>query len=89
MDDLIVRASAPFRREVSAGTGVHRCHEHEIRRIGIGSVDAGYRDPLVLHGLAERIQSTARELRQFIQEQHAVMREGDLARLGVVNIPRS
>ncbi|MHC2672044.1 hypothetical protein ACVI1J_004207 [Bradyrhizobium diazoefficiens] len=46
-------------------------------------IGAGHRDLAVLQRLAQRIQHARIELRQLVEEQHALMRERDLAGLGV------
>ena len=45
-------------------------------------IGAGHRDLAVLQRLAQRIQHARIELRQFVEEQHALMRQRDLAGLG-------
>jgi len=45
-------------------------------------VDGPALDLAVLQGLAQRIQHPGIELRQFVEKQHALMRERDFARLG-------
>ena len=45
--------------------------------------DARDGDDAVLEGLSERLEDGARELRQLVEEEHTVMREGDLAGTGI------
>jgi len=64
---------------VAAAAGIHRGNQHEARRIGDGMIGARDCDLAVLQRLAQRIQYARIELRQFIKEQHALMRQRDLA----------
>ena len=66
---------------VPAGTWVHRGHEHETGRIFHGEFGAADGDHTILQGLAQHLQHLPFELGQFIQEQHAIVREADLAGL--------
>lgn len=50
---------------VSAGTGIHRGHETEIRRVDIGGADAGDTDDAVFEGLAQHFQSVAIKFGEF------------------------
>jgi hypothetical protein len=53
--------------------------QHEARRIGDAVIGAGDRDLAVLEQLAQRIQHAWVELRQLVEEQHALMRQRNLA----------
>ena len=64
---------------VSAAAGIHRRDQHEARRIGDAVVGARDRDLAGLERLAQRVERRRLELRQFVEEQHAVMRERNLA----------
>ncbi len=64
---------------MAAAAGIHRRDQHEARGIGDAVIGAGHRDLAVLHGLAQRIQHARIELRQFVEEQHALMRQRNLA----------
>jgi hypothetical protein len=67
---------------VTAAAGVHRRNQHETCRISDAVVGAGDRDLAVLKRLAQRIQHARIELRQFVEEQHALVGERNLARPG-------
>ena len=60
---------------MAAAAGIHCRNQHETRRIGHPVIGPGDRDLTVLERLAERIQNARIELRQFVEEQHALMRE--------------
>ena len=65
---------------ISAGARVHGADYHRRARIRERRGDAGNRYLRVLHRLAQHLHCLARELRQLIEEQHSVMRQGYLAR---------
>ena len=75
------RAGALDRRVAApaARAQVHGSDELEARRVHGLALDAGDRDRAVLERLAERLERRARELRQLVEEQHAVVRERRLA----------
>ena len=60
---------------------VRRGDEHEARRERHHLLAADDRHVAVLERLAQRLQARARELRQLVEEQDAVVRERRLARL--------
>lgn len=53
---------------VAAAARVHRRDQHEARRVSDAVIGARHRDLAVLQGLAQRIQHTRIELRQFVEE---------------------
>ncbi len=63
----------------AAAARVHRRHQHEARRIGDAVVGARDRDLAGLQRLAQRVERLRLELRKFVEEQHAVMGERNLA----------
>ena len=63
--------------------GVHGADQHEFRRIGHGAGDSGNGNFSILQRLAHHIQCILAELRQLIQEQHALVGHGDLAGPGI------
>ena len=63
----------------TARAHVHRADELEASREESVSSDAGDRDDAVLERLPERLEDGARELRQLVEEEHAVMGERDFA----------
>ena len=65
---------------VAAGAGIHRGDEHEARREHRAARGAGDGDPPFLQRLAHQVEHVAVELGQLVEEQHAVVRQGDLAR---------
>ena len=73
---------------MAATTRVHRRHQLEARRIadvGVGARDhhlAGFQR------LSQAVQRLGAKLRQFVQKQHAVVRQADLAGLGLVTAAR-
>ena len=80
----ILRGAAAFLRLAaikSARAGVHAGNHHEAGLVLRLIVDARHTDDAVLQRLAQRFQGVAAELRQFIQEQHAVVRQRYFTRL--------
>ena len=79
--DRLRRADAVPGRvaEVPAGARVHRRDEHRGAGVGDRSPHAGDGDPAVFDGLAQDLHRGAREFRQLVQKQHAVVRERDFA----------
>ena len=74
-------AAAPGRVAVPAArAGVHRRDELEAGREDDRPPDPRDRDPALLQRLAQRLQRGPVELGQLVEEEHAVVREGDLAR---------
>ena len=63
----------------AARAHVHRPDELEPRREDRVPADAGDRDDAVLERLPERLEDGARELGQLVEQQHAAVRERDLA----------
>ncbi|MNT50589.1 hypothetical protein D3C72_1875150 [compost metagenome] len=69
--------------EVAARAGVHRRDELEAGgEVGVAG-GAGDGDAAGFQRLAQDFQHSAVELRQFVEEQHAVVRQRDLARARV------
>ena len=64
---------------MAAAARVHRRDQLDPRREGHVGVGAGDADAPGLERLAERIEHRALKFRQLIEEQHAKMREADLA----------
>ena len=62
-----------------ARTGVHRRDELEPGGERRRPTDPRDRDPTLLHRLAERLEDVASELRQLVEEQHALIGQRDLA----------
>ena len=56
-----------------------RADEHEIRGEGQAALGAADRDDFVFQGLPEYFQSMLPELRHFVQEEDAAVRQADLA----------
>ena len=75
-------AGAAGLHQMAAAAGVHRRHELEARRIGDMGIGARHRHAARFQRLAQRLERGAIELRQLVEEQHAVMGERDLARPG-------
>ncbi len=73
-------AAAVARAVVSARTRVHRGHQHHARGIRNGDACAHEVNAVVLERLAERLECRPPELRQLVEEQHAVVRERHLTR---------
>ncbi len=65
---------------MAAGAGVHRRDQREAGRERERARRAGDVDVAVLERLAERLERVAAELGQLVEEEHAVVREADLAR---------
>ena len=65
---------------VAAGTGVHGRHQLETGRELRLARGPGDEDVAGLQGFAQHLQHAAVELRQFIEEQHALVGQGDLPR---------
>ena len=76
------RARALDRRIAAraARAQVHRPDELEARREERVPADPRDRDDAVLERLAQRLEDRARELGQLVEQQHAAVRERDLAR---------
>ena len=66
----------------AAAARVHGGDQHEARRIGDAVVGARDRDLAALERLAQRVEHARIELGEFVEKQHAAVRERDLARLG-------
>ncbi len=65
--------------QVAAGAGVHRRHQHEAGGENSRARRARDRDPAFLQRLPQHLEDPAIELRHFVEEQHAVVRERNLA----------
>src|SRR5690606_22486988 len=63
----------------AARTWIHGADQHEARRIGQASTRTGNRDQPVFEWLPQRLEHVATELRQFVEEEDAVVGEGHLA----------
>ena len=68
---------------VAARTGVHGGDEHERGGIVDGHLGPADGHAALLHGLAQHLEHRALEFRQLVEEEHPVVRQADLARLGV------
>ena len=66
----------------AALAGIHGAHQHEAAGQAQRSGGAGDGHFPVLQGLAQGLQGVPLELRQLIEEQHAVVGQGDLPRVG-------
>ena len=77
------RAAVPAVAEVPAGTRVHGRDEQEPAREDETACGAADGHLAVFERLAQDFERGAFELRQFVEEEHAVVREADLARLGI------
>ncbi|MNL06636.1 hypothetical protein D3C87_1272760 [compost metagenome] len=62
-----------------AWAGIHRGDQLKARRKLRGVQRPGDNHPARLQGLTQRLQGTAAVLGQFVQEQHAIVRQADLA----------
>lgn len=69
------------RAHITAGAGVHRRHQLEARGEAHSVTGAGNHDVPRLQWLAQDLQHLAIKLREFIQEQHSMMGQGDFPRL--------
>ena len=81
----LVRAAPAGKARIArlpAAARVHRADQHEARRIGDAIVRPHDRDLAGLQRLAQRVEHRRLEFGKLVEEQHAVMRERDLARLG-------
>ena len=68
----------------AAGAGVGASDEHEVCREDQRAGAAGDGDDLVFERLAEHFEHACAELRQLVEEEHAAVRERDLAGAGPV-----
>ena len=66
---------------VTAGAGVHRGNEHERARVFYRIVCTGDSNLPVFQRLTQDFKSGFAEFWQLVQEQHAVMGQGNLAGL--------
>ena len=73
-------AAARFVADIAGRTRIHRRHELKARRIAHRLVDPRHRDFALFERFAQRFQGVALELRQFVQEQDAAMRQRHFAR---------
>ena len=64
---------------IAAGAGVHGSHQLEIGGESQRALRPADGDDLVLDGLAHHFQDTRAELGQLVQEEHAAVRQGNLA----------
>ena len=76
------RAAAGERRiaEMATAARVHRRDQLDPRREGHMGIGARHADASGLERLAQRIEDRALEFRKLVEEQHAEVREADLAR---------
>ena len=65
--------------KVTATARVHRCNQLKPCRIGHMALRTGDRHPAGFERLPQRLERGAVELRQFIEKQHTLMREGNFA----------
>ncbi len=65
---------------MTAAAGIRRRHQQEATGVADMGVGAGDDDLAGFDRLAQRVQHLAREFGELVHEQHAVMREADLAR---------
>ena len=73
-------AAAAALARIAAGTGIHRGDQLEPRRdIRRYARARPHDDHAALQRLAQRLEDVARELRQLVEKQHAVVRERELA----------
>jgi hypothetical protein len=68
---------------VAAGAGIHRRHQRERGGELDGGAGARYANDAFFQRLAQGLQRAAPELRQLVEEQHAVVGERDVAGPGV------
>lgn len=67
--------------QVTAGAGVHGRHQLEARREAHPVLGPGHHDLAGLQRFAQHLQHSPFELGQFVEKQHAMVRQGDLAGL--------
>ena len=79
-DEVGLRALAAVVAE-AARARIRRRDEHEAGREDHHLLTADDRHVAVLERLAQRLQARAGELRQLVEEEHAAVRQGRLARL--------
>lgn len=65
--------------QVPQGPGVCRRHELEVAGKGVDAVDADDPHLAVLHGLPQGLQHVVGKLGELVQEEHALVRKGNLA----------
>ena len=84
-DDL-VGAGARLDRVavIAARAGVHRRDQLEVGGKSQRALGAADGDHLVFHRLAQHLQDAHAELGQLVQEEHAAVRQGDLAGVRLV-----
>src|SRR4051812_1107067 len=80
--DLRERADASSRTVacVSAGTGIRRADQCELRWKPDAAGCAHDRDVPVLERLAHRVEGVTRKLEQLVEKEHAAVREAHFAR---------
>ena len=77
---ILLGAAAARGARVTARARVRRRDEHEARRVERRLLSPHDDDAAVLERLAQSLQGVAGELRELVEEQHAVMGEARLAR---------
>ena len=79
--DLCRRAVTGLARiaQMATGAGIHRRDQLEACRIAAFVAGPSDMDTPRFHGFTHHLQHMTRKLRQLIEEQHAVMGQGDLA----------
>jgi hypothetical protein len=77
--EVTLRAPAAFAAGHPTRAGVGRRDELKARGEQHGALATNDRDDAVLQRLAQRLERRATELRQLVEEQHAVMGEARLA----------
>jgi len=76
-------ALVPGVAQVPAGAGIHGGDEHEAGRIGQADGGPGDGDAVVLERLAQGLDDVVAELGKFVEEEDAVVGQGDFAGPGV------
>ena len=79
----LARRAARFAGHFAVGRRIHGGHQHELGGKGHRARGARDGDAAFFQRLAHGLQDAALELGQFVQEQHAVVREGDFAGRGI------
>ncbi|MNN63918.1 hypothetical protein D3C81_1793310 [compost metagenome] len=67
--------------KISTGAGIHRGDQLKARREAYAVLGAGNHDVAGFQWLSQHLQYLAIKFREFIEEQHAMVSEGDFARL--------
>jgi len=85
ISDTLFGTIAPTGRMtvITAFAGIHGPYQHKLTGIGKGAGNAGNRYNAIFQRLTQYFHRVTFEFRQLVQEQNAVVRQGNLTRFGM------